>query len=149
MIFLGLGAGLLLLLVLMGISRANPLQFKKILAFMGLAIGGILLAVFALSGRIALAGGVGFIMLYAIRILRALDAPPSASSSSSSSARPKSDTMTRREALDLLGLQAGATKREIDAAYKKRIKKAHPDMGGTADLTRKLNEARQILKNDL
>ncbi|MGI9439964.1 MAG: DnaJ domain-containing protein [Parvibaculales bacterium] len=143
MAFLLLGAGLLLVVFLVSSWAGHaPHQLKKSLAIAALLIGGGLLAVFALSGRLALAGGIGFIMLYGIRILRELNAsvPPA-------SAR-NTNVMSRQEALDLLGLQQGASADEIETAYKTLIKKAHPDMGGTDGLTRKLNEARDRLRNN-
>ncbi len=53
--------------------------------------------------------------------------------------------LTRAEALDVLGLKDGATRDEINAAYKKLIKKLHPDQEGSAWLAAKLNEARDLL----
>ena len=141
MAFLLLGVGLLLVVFLVSswAGQAAPHQLKKSLAIAALLIGGGLLAVFALSGRLALAGGIGFIMLYGIRILRELSAsvPPASA--------PNTNVMSQKEALDLLGLQQGASADEIETAYKTLIKKAHPDMGGTDGLTRKLNEARERL----
>lgn len=54
-------------------------------------------------------------------------------------------SMTRSEALSLLGLDGNAGAEEIRAAYKRLIKKVHPDQEGSAGLAAKLNEARDIL----
>jgi curved DNA-binding protein CbpA len=56
--------------------------------------------------------------------------------------------MGRAEALDILGLQEGASAEEIEAAYKALIVKNHPDQGGTDWLAARLNEARDILLDD-
>ena len=53
--------------------------------------------------------------------------------------------MTRKEALDILGLKENATKKEILDNYQKLMKKNHPDLGGSDWITKKLNEAREIL----
>ncbi|MCB9988687.1 MAG: J domain-containing protein [Rhodospirillales bacterium] len=68
--------------------------------------------------------------------------PPAAAASSDSS------SMTRAEALDVLGLEQDATKEEILAAYKKLVKKVHPDQEGSKWMTAKLNQARDILTKD-
>jgi UPF0716 family protein affecting phage T7 exclusion len=53
--------------------------------------------------------------------------------------------MTREEALEILGLEGEVTEEEIEAAYKKLIKKVHPDQEGSDWLATKLNEARDFL----
>lgn len=60
---------------------------------------------------------------------------------------PKSSTgpMSRRRALSILGLAEGATEAQIKAAYKRLVKKLHPDAGGTDGLAILLNEARDVL----
>lgn len=54
-------------------------------------------------------------------------------------------SMTRSEALSVLGLEGSASQIEIKEAYQKLIKMVHPDKGGSAYLTRKLNEAKKTL----
>ena len=54
--------------------------------------------------------------------------------------------MTRAEALEVLGLAEGASREDILAAYKKLIRKVHPDApGGSGYLASKLNQAKQTL----
>ena len=57
----------------------------------------------------------------------------------------RKNSMTRKEALDILGLNEKATKKEIQDSYQKLMKKNHPDLGGSDWITKKLNEAREIL----
>jgi hypothetical protein len=45
----------------------------------------------------------------------------------------------------VLGVEPGATKSEITAAFRKKSKTAHPDRGGSTDLMQKLNESREVL----
>lgn len=48
---------------------------------------------------------------------------------------------------DLLGIRPGATEAEIDAAYREKAKKAHPDTpGGSVEAMQALNEARVAVK---
>lgn len=54
-------------------------------------------------------------------------------------------SMTRSEALEILGLQEGASKEEILKSHQELIKKNHPDLGGSDWITKKINKARDIL----
>jgi hypothetical protein len=58
---------------------------------------------------------------------------------------PRSGRMTRAEALSILGLTEGASRADIIAAHRRLIKAVHPDVGGTAGLAARLNEARDVL----
>ncbi|WP_119299628.1 DnaJ domain-containing protein [Dongia deserti] len=66
-------------------------------------------------------------------------------SSEDAAPKPGSTTMTREEALQVLGLAPGATDAEIREAYHKLIRKLHPDHGGSDYLAAKLNQARDVL----
>lgn len=54
-------------------------------------------------------------------------------------------TMTHDEALEVLGLDSGATADDIRAAYRRLMAQAHPDKGGSTWMAAKLNEARAVL----
>jgi DnaJ-like protein len=56
--------------------------------------------------------------------------------------------MSRDEALEILGLKAGATSNEIKAAYHRLMLKVHPDQGGSTFLAAKINQAREVLLGD-
>lgn len=53
--------------------------------------------------------------------------------------------MSRAEALEVLGLQEGATAEEVALAYKNLMVKVHPDQGGSTFLASQVNEARRVL----
>jgi hypothetical protein len=53
--------------------------------------------------------------------------------------------MSEAEARSLLGLAPDATRPEIQAAYLRLIRRAHPDHGGTTGLAAQLNAARDRL----
>ncbi|MBS91818.1 MAG: molecular chaperone DnaJ [Rickettsiales bacterium] len=61
------------------------------------------------------------------------------------SAKKQNTKLSRKDALEILGLQEGATKEQIMDSYQKLMKKNHPDLGGSDWITKKLNEARDIL----
>lgn len=56
-----------------------------------------------------------------------------------------SGKMDRAEALRVLGLEDPVEKSDIKAAYHRLIGSLHPDRGGSAYLTAKINEARDVL----
>jgi hypothetical protein len=59
--------------------------------------------------------------------------------------QPVSDAMSADEARGVLGVGAQATAVEIQAAYARLIRLAHPDRGGTHGLAAQLNRARDRL----
>jgi hypothetical protein len=58
---------------------------------------------------------------------------------------PRHQKMTRAEASEILGLKEGATRDEINAAWRRVIAQVHRDKGGSDYLTRQVNEAREVL----
>ena len=59
--------------------------------------------------------------------------------------KSKNSSMTKKEAYQILGLEEGASKKEILDSYQSLMKKNHPDLGGSDWITKKLNQARDIL----
>jgi hypothetical protein len=53
--------------------------------------------------------------------------------------------MTDAEARAILGVGPAASREEIQAAYRERIRRAHPDQGGSTQATMRLNAARDHL----
>jgi hypothetical protein len=60
-------------------------------------------------------------------------------------APPASSGMSPDEARRILGVGPEATRQEIQAAYARLMRMAHPDKGGTAGLAAQLNAARDRL----
>ena len=58
----------------------------------------------------------------------------------------RDESMSVARALEVLGLKAGVTEREIRAAYINLIKRVHADQGGSDYLAKQVNAARDALR---
>lgn len=73
---------------------------------------------------------------------------PADGNSSGNGEHEKSDSsspLTDSEALDILGLEAGASRDEIIQAHRRLMQKMHPDHGGSNYLAARVNEAKEQL----
>lgn len=147
--------GLMLLMRWLSLTPAN--QAKRTLAW---SLAGIIvtMAVFlALTGRLAWAGAaVSTLIPWGMRALRAhalwrearryfKNGEQQASGKQQSPPRPGQKRMSQDEALAILGLKPGASRDDIQLAYKRLIQKMHPDAGGSDALAAQINEARDVL----
>ena len=69
----------------------------------------------------------------------------SQNSSSQNSSGPQTGTMSRQEALDVLGLDNSANDDDIREAHRHLIASMHPDKGGSTYLAAKINQAKDML----
>jgi hypothetical protein len=88
--------------------------------------------------------GVCFVSSRTGRIAKALDELWQKRYSTAGGA-PPSMQMPLADAMELLGVSANYTREDVIAAFRRAVKKAHPDMGGTAELFHKLVKARDRL----
>jgi len=58
---------------------------------------------------------------------------------------PPSATMTEAEAYRVLGLAPGASVEEVRSAYRRLMRRVHPDLGGSSPLAAMLNAAKELL----
>lgn len=54
-------------------------------------------------------------------------------------------SLTEQEALDILGLEQGASENDIKLAHRRIIQKLHPDRGGSTFLASQVNDAKDLL----
>jgi hypothetical protein len=58
---------------------------------------------------------------------------------------PARGAMNEAEALRILGLEPGATRDDVRAAYRRLIRRVHPDLGGSDELAAMINAAKERL----
>ena len=106
-----------------------------------------LLGAFLIGFRLAPLGVVAFVLAGG-RLTQGLagDRAPPGLEDAPPDAPTRAGSMSRGEALSVLGLDDGADRAAIDAAHRKMIARAHPDAGGSAYLAAKVNEARDVLR---
>lgn len=57
--------------------------------------------------------------------------------------------MEHRQARALLGVPSGVTEADIERAFRRHAHSAHPDRGGSGELFRQIQEAREVLLLDV
>lgn len=140
---------------------ARPARYSTLIA-VAAAVLVLGLAVLAATGRLHWLVAVGAALLpflrQGLRLIRYL--PWLASLRGAAGRKTGADTggprhrsadgaMSRRQALDVLGLNGRPTEEEIVAAHRRLIQKLHPDRGGSTYLAEQINEARQRLLDEL
>lgn len=136
-------AGFLLLIRWLG--SADPGQLARSLkwSFLGLLALGAVAAV--VTGRAALV--IPVIAAAAMSLLsgRGKVANGNGDEGGSRGRSGARGVMSVDEALDVLGLEPGATHQDVRNAHRNLMQKIHPDRGGSDYLAAKLNEARDVL----
>lgn len=111
-----------------------------------LAVSGKLNIIFAFIGS-----AIPLIVRYLPSILRVLGIVKtikSAREQNEPASPPAKQKMSSKDALDILGLNASASKKDIANAHKRLMQKNHPDKGGSAHLATQINQAKDTLLKD-
>ena len=145
-IFIGLVIALLVFVLLKWWANASTESAKK-------SLSGVVLAVMIALGIVLILGVVrgnfAFLpLLFVVAPIAWRARKQLRDGGGGFAARPTSNNaMTRKEALEVLGLRQGCSEDDIKAAYKRLMTKAHPDAGGSDWMAAKLNEAKNTLLN--
>ncbi len=141
--------GLLALLVVMAalgaFSKAQVRTIKQFGTWVA-AIGGLLLAVLLLFTKGP--AGLGALIFMAPLLWSwsgELRGHSRAAPRGFRRPAPASGGMSAAEAYEVLGLHPGASREEIQAAYHRLMRTAHPDSGGSDWLAARINQARDTL----
>jgi hypothetical protein len=127
---------------------------------LGAVVLGVVLLRFGVNW-IVVAGGMVLAALRSVApllrflpLLQGLRGGRSAADADTSSHRPPGSSpgsgspprrMTRHEALQIFGLEEGATREDVQREYRRLMRKVHPDLGGSSYLAAKINEAKDVL----
>jgi len=143
----GLAVLVLLMFLAQGFVAADPKSLAKAVRLAAGVLLSLLAAGLALTGRIFFALIAGSI---ALAIFTGGPMPwerlRARAAAGAGGAPPRgASTMSRAEALSVLGLTEGATPQEIRVAHRRLIQQTHPDKGGSSYLAAKINQAKDVL----
>ena len=137
MLYLALGGAALA--IYLWVSARKPILKRR---EWRLAVAAAALAAFSGAAFSAVRGA------WALAIVLAVVGLWFAASARRISGQPSHPRMSEREARQILGVEEGASRAEIQAAYSRLMRRAHPDVGGTQGLAVQLNAARDRLLRD-
>ena len=139
---LGLAALALLLGAARGFSRSPVVNLKMLLAWVAILGGLAAMAMLLLTGRVL---GAVAVLVFAAPIAWSWWHEARAPGPAPRGAVFTSGPMTRQEAADILGVPVNAARAEVQAAWKRRMRTAHPDQGGSQAAASRVNQARDRL----
>jgi hypothetical protein len=135
MIYLALGCAALALFLMA--TRGKPVLKRREWRFLS---GALAIAAFTGAAWVGVRGAWGSaIVLVVLGLWLAV------STRRTGMAAAPTSRMSVAEARRILGVEEGASREEIQAAYTRLMRLAHPDKGGTAGLAAQLNAARDRL----
>ena len=124
------------------------LMMRKLMGWAILLVGGLLLFRGNPAVGISLAALGGGLIGESALFPKGFQFPGAMPPSGASRSAP-TGPMTAKEALAVLGLKPGASAEEVRAAHRRLLKGYHPDKGGTDYLAAKINQAKDILLQEL
>jgi hypothetical protein len=130
-----LAGALLVLLVWVGRRPARVLNIPRLWRALIAALAAVAAVVSALRG-----GWIPSLVLIGLSAWLAQTARPERTSPGATQGG-----MSLREAREILGVDENAGRPEINAAYRRLMRRAHPDHGGSTGLASQLNAARDRL----
>jgi len=122
---------------------ADPGRLIAVARYAGIALLLLLIVFFSITERwlpAVFLGGIAWSLYTEGRLL-----PANWSRGGAAQPKRRSSTMSREEALKVLGLGPGASQDDIREAHRRLILQNHPDRGGSDYLASKINEAKDVL----
>ena len=122
---------------------ADPGRLIAVARYAGIALLLLLIVFFSVTERwlpAVFLGGIAWSLYTEGRLL-----PRNWSREGASPPARRASTMSREEALKVLGLSPGASTDDIREAHRRLILQNHPDRGGSDYLASKINEAKDVL----
>ena len=120
---------------------ADPGRLIAVARYAGIALLLLLIVFFSITERwlpAVFLGGIAWSLYTEGRLLPA-------HWSREGQPKRRTSTMSREEALKVLGLSPGASEDDIREAHRRLILQNHPDRGGSDYLASKINEAKDVL----
>ena len=130
-------------------NHASAHQVRMVLRVIGAAVLAIAITMLALTGRIWLAAMIVAVLLPFV--IAHYTGRPDGAGTAQQTTPPEgvhSAGLTRKQALDILGLNEDAGEDDIKRAYRNLMNRTHPDHGGSAWMAERLNAARARLLGD-
>lgn len=137
MVYLAIGCAALALLV--WLSGGKPILKRR---EWRLLAGAFAVACFAAAAFVGMRGGWGKSI---VLVVMGLWLAASARRTGMGPGAPAAGKLSVGDARSILGVGPEATREDIQAAYTRLMRRAHPDQGGTTGLAAQLNAARDIL----
>lgn len=145
MLYLALGFAVLALLA-WGVRGSKAERVLSRLQWR-LLVGALAVACFAAAAFVSMRGGWGKgIVLFVLGLWMATAVrTPRLTQRAASGRVPVTEPLSAAQARSILGVGPQATRAEIEEAYRRLMRRAHPDQGGTTGLAAQLNAARERL----
>lgn len=142
-LLLGLIALIACILLFRVFVAADPGKLIAVARYAGIALLLLLIVFFSITERwlpAVFLGGIAWSLYTEGRLL-----PANWSREGAPQPRWRASTMSRDEALKVLGLGPGANEDDVREAHRRLILQNHPDRGGSDYLASKINEAKDVL----
>lgn len=153
-LILGVFVLLALLVLVNWFVKADPKELVRLLKWIAVSVLFAGIVFLAVTGRLVWAlGGLLALVPWVWRLISAAQAAKTIhgmmNGDKNRAAPPDPGPMDRARALQVLGLEDGCTKDEINTAWKRLMENVHPDHGGSDYLAAEINRARDVLLDAL
>lgn len=149
-VLIALGAMVLLAWLFAKAKPSSVVKIARSVAAVFVVLLGIVMTVrgMGILGVPMVLAGIGFLLTGTWRARPGLGGGGQGGNGRSQRQAPQGESMSIAEARATLGVEPGASRDDIQRAYRDMMKKVHPDTGGSGALARRVQMARDLLLND-